>query len=390
MVNIQQHRQNFAGLNHKYYFNFGGQGILPQCALQKIIDSYKYIDEVGPFGLKINTWMYDNISATKQAIASEIGVTPEAITLTENVTASCNIPLWGIPWQEGEEILLTDAEHPGIYAIVQEISRRFGVKIVICPILATLNNGNSIDVIRSHLTSNTRLVIISHILWNTGQVLPLKEIVELCHNYPHSSQKIQVLVDGAQSAGSLPLNLLESKVDFYGCTGHKWLCGASGVGFLYVRQDLISSLPPTFIGWRGLNYSKTDLPFTDDGSRYEVATSAYPLFSALQEAILVHQQWGTIEERYDRICELSSYLWQELVTIDGIECLQHNAPKSGLISFYLRNGKDANKMVAILEEKGFYLRTLVNPYCIRACVHYLTLETEIEALVKVIKDENSC
>jgi L-cysteine/cystine lyase len=388
MRDIQQHRQQFSGLKDKFYFNFGGQGILPKSALQKIIDTYHHIDQVGPFGLKINTWVQENLSATKQAIASEIGATPETITLTENVSASCNIPLWGIQWQEGEEILLTDAEHPGIVAIAKEISRRFGVKIVTCPILETLNEGNPVEVIQNHLSPHTRLVIISHILWNTGQILPLKEIVSACHNYDHSKQQIQVLVDGAQSAGSLPLNLIESEIDFYGCTGHKWLCGPSGVGFLYVRRDLIPSLSPTFIGWRGLNYSKSDLPFTDDGRRYEVATSAYPLYAALQEAIAVHQRWGTIKQRYDLICQLSSYLWEELTKVEGIKCLKKTAPESGLVSFYLRNGKDANKMVKILEEKGFYLRTLANPYCIRACVHYLTLETEIEALIKGIKDEN--
>ena len=79
---------------------------------------------------------------------------------------------------------------------------------------------------------------------------------------------------------------------------------------------------------------------------------------------------------------------EELTKVEGIKCLKKTAPESGLVSFYLRNGKDANKMVKILEEKGFYLRTLANPYCIRACVHYLTLETEIEALIKGIKDEN--
>ncbi|MBL1208303.1 aminotransferase class V-fold PLP-dependent enzyme [Geminocystis sp. GBBB08] len=388
MQDIQQHRQQFLGLKDKFYFNFGGQGILPQSALQKIIDSYEHIDKVGPFGLKMNSWIEENISTAKKSIASEIGVTSESITLTENVSVSCNIPLWGIEWQKEDEILLTDAEHYGIIAIVKEISRRFGVKIVTCPIIDTLNHDNPVEVIKNHLTPHTRLVVISHILWNTGQVLPLKEIVSVCHNYTYSQQQIQVLVDGAQSVGSLPLNLIESEVDFYGCTGHKWLCGAAGVGFLYVRQDLITSVSPTFIGWRGLNYSKTDLPFADDSRRYEVATSAYPLFTALKEAIAVHQQWGTIEQRYHRICELSNYLWTQLTKIEGIECLKHTAPESGLVSFYLKNGKDANKMVKILEEKGFYLRTLVNPYCLRACIHYLTLETEIEALIKVIKDEN--
>lgn len=387
MVDIQKHRQQFSGLKDKYYFNFGGQGILAQSALQKIIDTYQYIDRVGPFGLEINTWLSKNTYLTKKAIASQLGVTPNTIALTENVTNSCNIVLWGIEWDAEDEILLTDAEHPGIIAIVREISRRFGVKISVCPIIETLNQGNPSEVIKNHLTPHTRLVVISHILWNTGQVLSLKDIVSVCHAN-QVSKPTEVLVDAAQSAGSLPLDLIASDVDYYGCTGHKWLCGPSGVGFLYVREDLLTSLYPTYIGWRGVNATQPDLPFNQDGSRYEVATSAYPLFAGLQEAIAVHQQWGTITERYQRICELSSYLWTELDQLEGIECLKHSPPKSGLVSFYPKVRENAQQIVKNLENKGFYLRTLANPYCIRACVHYLTLETEIEALIKAIRDEN--
>ena len=166
----------------------------------------------------------------------------------------------------------------------------------------------------------------------------------MCHGN-QGDKPTEVLVDGAQSAGSLPLDLINSQVDYYGCTGHKWLCGPSGVGFLYVKADLLSSLRPTYIGWRGLNFSQADLPFNDDASRYEVATSAYPLFSGLQEAIAVHQKWGSIEERYQRICELSKYLWTKLGKIEGIECLKHSPPESGLVSFYPQKGKDAQKIV---------------------------------------------
>ena len=387
MVEIQQHRQQFSGLNNKYYFNFGGQGILPQSALQKIIETYKYIDQAGPFSLTMNSWISKNNYLTKKAIASEIGVTPKTIALTENVTNSCNIVLWGIEWEAEDEILLTDAEHPGIVATAKEIARRFGVKISICPIITTLNQGNPTEVIKNHLTPHTRLVVISHILWNTGQVLPLAEIVSVCHSN-NGGKPTQVLVDAAQSAGSLPLDLISSEVDYYGCTGHKWLCGPSGIGFLYIKEDLLTTLHPTYIGWRSLNYSQPSLPFHEDASRYELATSAYPLFSALQEAIAVHQQWGTITQRYQRICELSKYLWTKLDQLEGIECLKNSPPESGLVSFYPRVRQDAEKIVKNLECKGFYLRTLANPYCIRACVHYLTVEQEIEALIKAIQDEN--
>lgn len=385
---ISIHRQNFIGLQDKYYFNYGGQGILPQSALNKIIDTYKFIDKIGAFGIKINSWINENNYNTKVAIASEVRAKPETIVLTENVTSSCNIALWGIEWEEGDEILLTDAEHPGVVACIKEIARRFGVKMATCPIIDTLNGGNPVEVIKNHLTPKTRLLVISHILWNTGQVLPLKEIVTLCHNYPHRHTPIQVLVDGAQSAGSLPLNLAESEVDYYGCTGHKWLCGASGVGFLYVREDLLTSLHPTFIGWRGLDFSNSHLDFTQDGSRFEVATSAYPLYCALQDAMATHQSWGTIEQRYSRIRELSAYLWSKLQEIKGIECLKKDTPpESGLVSFYPKSGQDPQKIVKSLEEKGFFLRTLAKPYCIRACVHYLTLESEIDALISQLQSQ---
>lgn len=387
MENLNQHRQQFTGLKNKYYFNFGGQGILPQSALQKIIDTYQYIEEIGPFGLKINSWLQTQTLATKQAIANEVGATPETITLTENVTTSCNIPLWGIEWQPEDEILLTDAEHPSIIATIMEISRRFGVKIRTCPIIETLNQGNPIEVIKNHLTPHTRLVVISHVLWNTGQVLPLTEIVSVCHNYSASNQQILVLVDAAQSAGMLPLNLVKTQVDFYGCTAHKWFCGSSGVGFLYVRKELLTKIHPTYIGWRGLNLNQQGeiISFKEDGSRYETATSAYPLFLGLQESINVHNQWGNAQKRYQKIGELSSYLWENLQAIEGIECLKNTPPQSGLVSFKITQNLTPTELVKNLEETGFLLRTLANPYCVRACVHYFTLESEIDALVNIIK-----
>lgn len=380
-MDIKQLRNDFIGLKDKYYFNFGGQGILAYSVLETIIDTYKYVEKEGPFGLKINHWVNENIKNVKSAIALETNSKIETITLSENVTGSCNIALWGIEWQPDDEILLSDAEHPGVIASIKEISRRFGVKVSTFPLVDTLNQGNPVEVIQNHLTSATRLVVISHVLWNTGQVLPLKEISQVCHQYP-SKKPIQILVDGAQSAGLIPLNLPETEVDFYGCTGHKWLCGPTGVGFLYVKENLATPLQPTFIGWRSLDFSKSDLPFAPDGSRYEIATSAYPLYTGLAGAIALHQAWGNPEKRYQRICQLSAYLWEELNKIDGIQCLKNSPPQSGLVSFYTNN---PSQLVSNLENKGYYLRTLAYPSCVRACVHYFSLESEIENLIKQIR-----
>lgn len=383
-ISIEQHRKQFLGLANKTYFNFGGQGTLPQSALDAIINTHHHIQETGPFSGNINSWLQQKTALTRQIIAEELGTTANTITLTENVTTGCNIALWGIDWQPEDSILMTDCEHPGIIATVGEISRRFGVKVEICPILNTLNQSNPVEVIQKYLTPQTRLLIMSHLLWNTGQVLPLKEIVAVCHNYRTNNPPIQVLVDAAQSVGSLDLNLPDLEVDYYAFTGHKWLCGPAGVGGLYVREQAFNTLHPTFIGWRGIEIDTLGQPknWKNNGEKFEIATSAYPEYIGLREAILIHRQWGNSQQRYQKICELSSYLWSNLQNISGLECLKDSPPEAGLVSFKV-SGKNDN-VVRSLEKQGFLLRTIANPDCIRACVHYFTLKEEIDNLISLL------
>ncbi|MEQ9354896.1 aminotransferase class V-fold PLP-dependent enzyme [Coleofasciculus chthonoplastes] len=388
-THLQHHRQQFPALANKAYFNFGGQGTLPSRSLTAIQQAYEYTQEHGPFSGKVNEWRLEQTQYTRSAIASELRTPPETITLTENVTVGCNIAFWGIDWQVGDRILLTDCEHPGIVATAEEIGRRFGVEVSTCPIMATLNQGDPTAVIKQHLTPRTRLVVLSHILWNTGQVLPLKEIVETCRNAVTENAPIQILVDAAQSVGSLPLNLSELGVDFYAFTGHKWWCGPAGVGGLYVRPDVLEHLHPTFIGWRGITMDNRGKPigWKPDGERFEVATSAYPLYVGLREAIATHQQWGTDQSRYEQICQRSQYLWQRLSQLNSVRCLLNSPPQAGLVSFVLTDSTPSSQLVKQLADKGFQLRTLRDPDCIRACVHYFTDYEEMDRLVDAIANQ---
>ncbi|NJR38799.1 MAG: aminotransferase class V-fold PLP-dependent enzyme [Leptolyngbyaceae cyanobacterium CSU_1_4] len=373
-----QHRQQFPALAHKAYFNYGGQGTLPQGAIAAIHQAHEQIQTTGPFSGASNGWISEQAHQMKGAIATELGVSPETLTLTEDVSVGCNIPLWGIDWQAGDHLLLTDCEHPGIIAAAREIQRRFGIEITTCPLMATLNQGNPTDLIAQCLQPTTRLVVLSHILWNTGQVLPLAEIVQLCHAQP---KIVRILVDAAQSVGMLPLNLTEIGADFYAFTGHKWWCGPAGLGGLYVSPEAFSSLSPTFIGWRGIAVNLAGQPtgWMEDGRKFEIATSDYTLYAGLQAAIACHQQWGTAADRYHRILELSHCLWQQLSELPQVTCLRHAPPESGLISFTVE-GQSHPAIVKALEHQGFLVRTILDPDCIRACVHYFTLETEIEQL----------
>lgn len=379
---LDQHRQKFPALANKSYFNYGGQGTMPRGAIAAIQQAHEYIQKTGPFSGASNGWIMEQAKQMKMAIASELGVPPETLTLTEDVSVGCNIPLWGIDWQAGDHLLLTDCEHPGIIAAAHEVQRRSGIEITTCPLMATLNEGNPTDVVAQYLQPTTRLVVLSHILWNTGQVLPLAEIVQLCHAQP---KIVRVLVDAAQSVGMMPLNLTELEADFYAFTGHKWWCGPAGLGGLYVSPDAQVSLSPTFIGWRGIavNSSGQQVGWMEDGRKYEIATSDYTLYAGLREAIACHQQWGTATDRYHRILQLSQSLWQKLSELRHVTCLRHAPPESGLVSFTVE-GQSHPAIVQALEQQNLLVRTILDPDCIRACVHYFTSEAEIEQLVGAI------
>ncbi|MBD2213756.1 aminotransferase class V-fold PLP-dependent enzyme [Nostoc linckia FACHB-104] len=381
---LHRHREQFPALANKTYFNYGGQGPMPLAAIKAISETQMHIQQLGPFGNEVGRWIGKMIQATKAAIASELNVPPSTIALTENVTVGCNIAMWGIEWQTGDHLLLSDCEHQGIIAIAQEIGRRFSVEVTICPLLDTLNAGDPVEVISQHLRPNTRLVVLSHILWNTGQLLPLDQIAELCRN-----NNSLLLVDAAQSVGAMPLNLTQLGVDFYAFTGHKWLCGPAGVGGLYVRPEVQVNLQPTFVGWRSVVIDERSKPvdWEKGGQRYEVATSDYPLYVALQEAIAIHQQWGTPEERYQQICRNSEYLWRKLSDLPNIKCLRTSPPESGLISFQLANQQPQTtvEVVQFLESQRIFTRKIADPNCVRVCVHYFTLESEIDQLVEALR-----
>lgn len=386
LASSSTHRQHFPSLANKAYFNYGGQGPMPQQAIDAVQQAQEYVQREGPFAGGINAWMFGEGDRMRESIAAELRVPVTSIALTEDVSVGCNIVMWGIDWQAGDHLLLSDCEHPGIVAAANELQRRFGIEVSMCPLMATLNEGDPAAIVARHLRPKTRLLVISHILWNTGQVLPMAAIVAACQSH---SRPVRILVDAAQSVGVLPLNLSELAIDFYAFTGHKWWCGAAGVGGLYVRPEAMEALSPTFIGWRGIVYDALGHPtgWKPDARRYEIATSDFTLYAGLRSAIDLHNQWGTDQQRYQRICELSRYLWQNLSELPQIRCLRSAPPQAGLVSFQVADRRDGvhKHLVQLLEQQGIFLRTILEPDCVRACVHYFTQEAEIDRLIKALQ-----
>ena len=403
-LDLFTHRSHFPALENRTYFNYGGQGVMCGASLDAISKNFRHIEALGSFSNAAGDWMMSEYDATKVAIAQEFQVSPTTITLTENTTVGCNIALWAVDWQQGDRLLLSDCEHPGIIAGAIQIQKRFGIEIDYFPLTNTRNSSaegkdseSVVDLLVQHLQPKTRMVMLSHICWNTGQVVPLKAIAKACHD-----QNVLVAVDAAQSVGVLPLNLAEIEADFYAFTTHKWWCAPLGLGALYIRPEIFDAIEPVFVGWRGLTgkYPTSHNPIVQwrkDGAKFEVASSTYALYEAMRIAIAHANSWGTQMQRYQRICQLSKILWERLDALPHIDCIRQLPPESGLISFKVNQelaqsaiAKKPHSLIAkqLESEHQVLIRALPDPDCLRASVHYLTSIADIDRLASIFEAMN--
>ena len=381
-------------LSNKNYFNYGGQGPLPEPSLQAIISSWREIQELGPFSNDVCPYISNETSKTRQVLARLCGVNQKRLALTENVSSGCVLPLWGIPFNTGDHILISDCEHPGVVAACYEIARRFNLYIDIFKVQKIKyfqeNQHNLferiLNLIEQQLKSNTRLVVISHLLWNTGLIMPIKEISKMILN--HSSKPF-LLVDGAQSFGQISSIEEASSSDIYAFTGHKWAFGPEGLGGVALSERILSEAHPTLIGWRALkdeNIYERNNSFHKDSRRFEIATSCVPLMAGLRRSLELLESEGNIEHRLLKIKDLSAKLWEGISRINNSTPFLNSPPPSGLISFYINNEYSTKKTIQKLCEKKVFLRSLEQPKLIRACVHITTEEEEIYLLIKALKE----
>lgn len=378
---LEEQRQRFAALSNRAYFNFGGQGAMADETIATIANTYMEVQRSGPFTTNTFTWLESEALATREAIAAELGVDARSVALTSSVTEGCNIGIWGLNWKPGDRLLMTDCEHFGVIAIIDQLTKRFGVEIDICPVHSSENNDNFVDELEKRLTKNTRMVVLSHVLWNTGQVLPVHEIGQLCRN-----RGVKLVVDGAQSAGVMPLSLRDMSIDCYAITGHKWICGPEGIGAVYIAPEVLDDFEPTFVGWRSCTVDGRGKPsgWRPDADRFSVATAPFPLWSGVRKAIAVADEWGTSSERYSRILDLATRLREGLGAIRHVQLLGDEHVGSGLVSFVLRERKH-QQCVGQLEGDSIIVRTIPDPNCIRASVHYLNTEAEIDSLIEAVQ-----
>ena len=377
-------------LANKTYFNYGGQGPLPTPSLEAISASWQRIQQLGPFTTDVWPYLSHEVQATRKALAQCCGIPPHRLALTENVTSGCVLPLWGLPFSAGDRLLISDCEHPGVVAACRELACRQQLAIDILPVKQWRAGGGDqantdeivLQTLEQHLKAKTRLVVISHLLWNTGQLMPIEPIAKALSAHP---QHPFLLVDAAQSFGQIPIEAAAKAADIYAFTGHKWACGPEGLGGVALSKRVLDMGRPTLIGWRSLEDEsklqfEAEATFHQDSRRFEVATSCVPLMAGLRQSLTLLAQEGSSEWRLRRIRQGSQDLWNALQQLDGVELMLQGPPPAGLVSFRLPGAPAPADVVLQLGKQGVWIRDLADPVCLRACVHITTQPNELSRL----------
>ena len=379
-------RDLMPALANKTYFNYGGQGPLPTPSLDAITTTWGQIQELGPFTGAVWPLIERTTSQLRQHLGQWFGVGTHRVAFTENVTTGCVLPLWGLPWQAGDELLISDCEHPGVVAACHELARRHGLLIASLAVADLRGDAASAAVavqgrLEAALSTKTRLVVLSHLLWNTGQLMPIATVAKQLADHPNHPY---LLVDAAQSLGSIPVTEVAAAADIYGCTGHKWCCGPEGLGAMVVSERVLVEAQPTLIGWRSiLHENQAGSSFHSDSRRFEVATSCIPLFAGLNSSLALLDAEGSAKERLATITGLSQQLWQQLQAVPKAQTLLQSPPPAGLVSFTLE-GPKPEAVVEQLGAQGIWVRSLDDPHCLRACTHLTTTPDDITMLIEAL------
>ncbi len=320
------------------------------------------------FGYEENARLRD----LRDALAAFLHCKRDELALVRNATEANNVVCNGLDLNPGDEVLLTDQEHPGGRCCWEQKAARYGVKLNFVTLPKPPASVDEIvDRFRRALTPKTRVLVFSHITTVTGLVLPAKELCRLARDRGVLSH-----VDGAHAIGQIPLDLHDLGCDFYATSPHKWLLAPKGTGTLYVREELLDRLWVTVASAEWRNRALKAYRFSN------VGTSNLSVMVGLKAALDFHQALGP-ERVYARIHELARRVRDRLSQHPRLRLTNAGADAfyGGMVGFEPASG-DLAGVTAELAARN--VRVAGGPQRIRVATHVFTQSAELDAFFDAV------
>ena len=367
------------------YVNTGWSGPSPVPVVKAIKQRLDYEMEQGPTSPEVYESGRDIQAKARESVARLLNASPEEICLTENTTEGLNIVINGLPWHPGDEIITCDMEHSSVLVPSYYQWSRHGTVVKALPVATDEAQDVILGKIEAALTEQTRLVFLSHIQYSCGLRMPVKEIGELIRD-----RGILLLLDGAQTAGHIPLDMQDIGCDFYSIPGQKWLLGSEGTGALYIRKELIPQVEPMQVAGRSAlpqDNPHSFEPNTSSMDKFLLTSSSTALRAGMLEAIRFIREIG-VGEIEARNLDLAASTKRAIQDVPGVKVLSpmEGQNSSGLVSFTI-DGVDPTVAVSELWERHrIVARSVSFPPCIRVSLHFFNTAEEIDGIVQAVKE----
>jgi selenocysteine lyase/cysteine desulfurase len=354
---VDELRAEFPVLERLAYLNAGTNGPVPRRGVEAAEASLREQAERGRGGAPYFAATITEAESLRMRIAGLLGCDPDELALTGSTTDGVNSVLSALDLGPGDEVLTSDEEHPGVLAPLGAARERSGVRVRTAPFAE----------LASHARPETRLIATSQVSWITGQVIDSAAL---------AATGVPVLLDGAQALGAIHVDVADLRCDFYAASAQKWLCGPNGLGYLYVRRDLVERLVPASAGFMSLTAPDRplDLDLQESARRFEIAVAPPHQVAWALGALDVLEGPG-IETVHERAAALAVRLAAELVERGATV-----APRGDctLVSW---EDDDPPATTDRLLEAGIVVRYLPGTRYVRASVGAWTSEEELERLL---------
>lgn len=372
MKSISEIRNSFPVTESKIFLNHAAYSPLPR----PVVDVMRiYNDELSRF--EIDEAKY---SLGKEYFARLVGAKEEEVALVQNTSTGINIVANMLNYPKGANIVTTDMEYPSV--VYPWLKKKLGVEV---RYVENEKGKISLESIEENVDDQTVVVAISHVEYVNGFRHDLRGLSEIAHEHDAF-----LVVDAIQSLGAVPVDVCREGVDFLTASCYKWLLGPAGVGYLYVRNELIENFDPPFIGWGSVNpevfktiqfWEIRKLKLSSTASRFEIGSPSFVSLVGASVAIKLLLDVG-LEIIQKRILSLTEFLMDSVedfgYQLTSPRELQH---RSGIVHFLV---KDAQKKADKLKDKNIVISARSNG--LRVSPHFYNTQGEIELLIRELKN----
>ena len=365
----------------KIYLNNASVSLMPLQSIEAMNDFLLSYNSMGPDSKDSEPFVTEKLKDARKIISKIISCQPDEVVLTQSTTDGINFVANGLSFDERSNIIIRGMGHEHHANFYPWIKLKERISIKDLPI--DKNGFFDLDDLESFIDENTKLVALSHALYNTGSILPVKEIAKIV------KEKSSFFIDAAQTIGCIgDIDVSEINCDFMSFNGSKWLCGPMGTGLFYCNRKSSELLEPQTIGGESaIIYDETNLAFKELPDKFQTGFRNYVGIVGLESSAKYMLDFG-MKNIHKKNQYLSNLFREELSKIPNIILYgpEDQNDRTSIVSFNIK-GLDSQEMVDKLEKQNIVLavREIMEQKIVRASPHFFNSETEILQVIDAIK-----